>query len=790
MAYNEKQNISNQHTGTEASTLELQRLILETAEEAFCLFSAGEEKVIAYNRRFAELFDLDSSWLDEHPTVEQVASLMFQMEQPQFVDRDTYVEKVLARHHMPGEHEIESHLRDGRIFIGRTKAAVTGERLYTMHDVTAERSILRELESERQRLSSMVEHAPVAYYVIDCNSRLTVEISRSIHYLTGLTSDRFVGKCHELDDQIHPEDQQVVIKKIREAVNNRSSFDVYYRRYHLDGSIRWFRDMAEPIPVSSDNSVDDPLQMAGVIIDITRQKNAERKLRDSERRFRELIEGIADFVFYEHDSDRNLTYVSPSVRDVLGFEPEELLGHRFGELDRTEKGEGLASALQAVSTAIKTKSRQPQYEVAMRHNSGRTVTMGVVEYPVVVGGKVVGFRGVARDISNVRHMQRKLRERERLAILGTFAGGLAHDLNNLLLPIRAGLDTLERDPTPVQVQKRVDSIRLATDHIAELTTKLLMWTRNESSDASSSYITDIEQWAENALAFFRDAVREGDKPSLIRVQLHVDNPPKNAKIDPDLLKQAVLNLVLNARDSMSTGGTIQININTSPESWRQSIDDTDELFDSQEGDHPAATHDDEKEQRGVRITVTDQGCGMDESIQERAFDPFFSTKSRGKSTGLGLALVRSIIRTNGGNVHIRSRLGQGTSIILDIPGTDTVIEKSLSVNLAQTEGKALIGIADPWMAAFVNNCISKAGFVGRIEPKSLPLQGDIVWILDQNVVEPDIARKCMEDRPDLVVFGLGKPDSLIHWPDGILWVEGSLDADVIRSAIDSAITTD
>lgn len=773
---------------TEVRLSDMQRLILDTADEAFCLFSAGDERVITYNQRFADFFDISPDWLETQPTVADVARVMYRIERSPEPDEGSYVEKVLDRHHRPGRREIELRLHDGRVLVGKSQAAPSGERLYTFTDVTNERRFLWQLQAERERLMSMVEHAPVAYYVIDCQSGVTSEISRSIHYLTGLSSDSFLGRRHESDDQIHPEDQPVVASVIRNAVLNRRSYDIQYRRYHRDESIRWFRDMAEPIPDPDlDRALGRSRQMAGVIIDITRQKAAERQLRESERRFRELIEGISDLIFYEHDTDRRLTYLSPSVQHVLGYQPRELIGSRFGEQKEDKTRWALEPALEAVETAIRTRSRQPQYEVTMVHKSGRPVTLEVMEYPVISGNDVVGFRGVARDVTTLRTIQRALRERERLAILGTFAGGIAHDLNNLLLPIHAGLDTLERDPTPERVRSRVAAIRRATEHIAELTTKLLIWTRNETADDTGQITRDVPNWIREAVTFFRESIRSVDdkQPSLVRVQLVVNDPPADARVDPNLLRQALLNLILNARDAMATGGSIELRIEKSPPDWKhdpKGLRLADRLIDCPDSDDETSVTD---ERPGIRFTVTDDGCGMDAATQERAFDPFFSTKPRGKSTGLGLALVRSIVQSVGGVMRITSELGRGTSITLDFPVPEEhEIESTFEDERSRIiEGDALVSLRDPWLAAFVNTCVQKAGLAVRVDVSDRPQPRDVVWVTEPAVTVPDEARRVLDQHPGLTMICIGVRDSHEPWPDGILWLEGSLDAASVQRAL-------
>lgn len=555
------------HGEWESRLADLDRLVLQTADEGFALFSSEDPpRLESFNHRFAAIFDLDPDWLRERPTVAQWAAAIYDRHHRSSGDPKAYIDRVVRQHAADSVREIELRLNDGRFIVGRNQPAPDGGRLYTFRDITIERRVLGELQAERQRLSLMVEHGPVAFYVVDCPTNVCVEIGRAIQHLTGHAAEELIGVTREWGHLIHPDDWPGVRDRLREAVVRHQPYDLEYRIHHTSGGVRWFRDMAEPVP----DFEGLPPQMAGVLVDITRTKAAEHGLRESERKFRELIEGITDVMFYEHDSDRRLTYVSPSSRRIIGRDPEELVGSRFGDTDvgGTGGGEGLVLARASVSAAIQSGRRQPTYEVRINHSDGRPVVLEVMEYPVTSHGEVHGFRGVARDVTEIRNMERRLRERERLAILGTFAGGLAHDLNNLLLPIRAGLDALERDPDPTRVHERVSVVRRATDHIAELTGKLLVWTRQESAGKSGIIVRDVRKWAEDVSGLLSDAVTsESAHQAVIKVHMVVDRPPRAARIDPDLLKQAVLNLVLNARDAMPEGGTIAVRVERSPGCW-------------------------------------------------------------------------------------------------------------------------------------------------------------------------------------------------------------------------------
>ncbi len=760
---------------------DLAQLILDTAEEGFCLFSAGDQKVVAYNQQFAEYLNLDPAWLAEQPTAEDVAKAIYEREQPRpGHDMTSYLRRILDRHRRDDDWNMEMRLADGRTIVGRTQAAPTGERLYTARDITQVRHIMHELEEERARLSRMVEHAPAAYYVIKCDDLHITEVSRSIEFLTGHSVKSFLGGPQSWVHNAHDEDLHFVRNNREPAIRDQQSFDIHYRRIHKDGSTRWFREMAEVMPRRSGQRDQCP-HMAGVLIDITRQKVAEANLRDSERRFREIIEGIPDLIFYEHDPDRFLTYLSPSVNDILDFAPHEMIGKRFGEISGGDEADtDLEQAHRYVAEAIRTGRRQPRYEIRVRNKVGEQIMLEIFEYPVVdTRGKVVGFRGVARDITTMRTLERKMRERERLAILGTFAGGLAHDLNNLLLPIRASLETLERSDDPKVVAERAEAIRRATEHIGDLVKKLLFWTRQDSTMAQRAIVTNLRGWANEVVKLYFESVQGEDSnsptsepPPPIRVDLDYRDPQDSVSIDPDLLTQAVLNLVFNARDAMPKGGKITIIVDRAPDDWAT------HLTAEETGEN--AMHDENAHLRdAVRFTVVDEGIGMDESVIDRAFDPFFSTKTRGKSTGLGLALVRTIVQTAGGTTQIESTRGVGTSIHIDIPTAYGERRSSSRVHEAG-RGSAVIRVSDPMSSAFIANGLDQLGFDTRTDLHGFPEPADRLWVIGTKDVDPRDVKSIVDRQRDLYVLAIGTCSNQMAWPATTIWHEGAINTSNLR----------
>lgn len=356
--------------------------------------------------------------------------------------------------------------------------------------------------------------------------------------------------------------------------------------------------------------------------DATERHLAEEALRVSEEKFRRLVEDINDVIFTA-DARGVLTYVSPAARRVMGWAPEELEGKHFSclvppdDLPRVERR--FAEVLQ---------QRLGPFEFRYKHGNGEVRWARSVSTPVVRDGETVGLSGVLSDITESRRVQEQLHTVQKMEALGQLAGGVAHDMNNLLQAMLSTVALVKANPTlTASVRTHCQELE---DHIrrgAALVRQLLLFSRRETARRE---VIDLNRTLAGVVTMLRRLLRENVKLRVV---------PANAQLfvagDHGQLEQVIINLVVNAADAMPGGGVVEVRTGAEDDS--------------------------------VWLAVRDRGCGIAPEIRERIFEPFFTTKEAGQGTGIGLAVVHGIVTGCGGYVEVASVPGEGSTFTVHLP---------------------------------------------------------------------------------------------------------------------------
>lgn len=339
----------------------------------------------------------------------------------------------------------------------------------------------------------------------------------------------------------------------------------------------------------------------------------------SQPSFRLLIENTADGVLVV-DLFGSVLYANPAAGQILGHSREELLHVPLG----------------------RPVTRGETAEITVRRPDGKPaeVEMRVVE--VTWDGKPALLASL-RDISARRAQEERQRQSQKLEAVGRLAAGIVHDFNNLIAVFESGLRLLERqltqDPADPKVGRLIEELLKRTQNGSALTQQLLAFSRRQPL---SPQATDLNERIQSLTSLLERTLGSG-----VRVQLDLAPTPCLVLIDPNQLDTAILNLAVNARDAMAGTGILTI----------ETGQDLSSDFDIPEGfNDPFA-----------RITVRDTGCGMSKEVLAQVFEPFFTTKGEGEGTGLGLSQVYGFVHQSGGQVHIESEVGRGTSIHLFLP---------------------------------------------------------------------------------------------------------------------------
>ncbi|MBX3498502.1 MAG: PAS domain S-box protein [Alphaproteobacteria bacterium] len=366
--------------------------------------------------------------------------------------------------------------------------------------------------------------------------------------------------------------------------------------------------------------------MAGRLRD--ERLRAEAALRDSEARFRDFANASSDW-FWETDAERRFTHFGGAALKMIGFEQARALGRRAFEVASLRPSEDV----DAISRAIAERRPFRDAIYSYRQRADETRYLRVSGVPIFdAEGRFAGYRGVAADITEERRAREARQQREKLAALGQLAGGVAHEINNMLHPVLNFAREAREVPPSREADRRryLDIVIDNTRKAGEIVSRVLAFARGEAARPRE---IDLAQALRDALDLARGAL-----PPEVVLEADVPASCGFARVAPAEITQVVLNLTVNAVQAMKGGGTLGISLARGASG-------------------------------GARLIVSDTGEGMDEATRARLFEPFFTT--RGESgTGLGLSVVYGIVTSWRGAIGVESRPGGGTRFTIDIPAAD------------------------------------------------------------------------------------------------------------------------
>jgi PAS domain S-box-containing protein len=376
----------------------------------------------------------------------------------------------------------------------------------------------------------------------------------------------------------------------------------------------------------------------GTIVDLSAQRAAEQRFEREQALFRAIFESLPDPVVI-CDPAGAIRLVNPSFARVFGYSEGELLGDSISSLfENPETWQGFV-AEQAGSREAKAKPNQARF----RRKSGELFPAETVDAAIVgSSGSALGRLVLIHDVTAERQQEAILLQAQRMEAVGQLTGGVAHDFNNLLTVILGNIELLEPNLKDDLSQSLASEAREAAEMGARLTDRLLTFARRQRLETEKLNLNEF------ALGLTELLRRTIGAPIDLSTALAPDLWP--TKADPAQVENAVLNLVLNARDAMPEGGRLVI------ETFNATLDDADIV--SAPGMSPGDY---------VVLSVADTGHGMPPDVQVRAFEPFFTTKTAGKGSGLGLATIYGFARQSGGNVTIYSEVGKGTTVNIYLP---------------------------------------------------------------------------------------------------------------------------
>jgi PAS domain S-box-containing protein len=503
----------------------------------------------------------------------------------------------------------------------------------TIQDVTEQKTVETALAESRVLLRQIIDTIPATISVRDLQGRY-VFANDALAKFHGRTVDWFPGRSlDELYDAIYV---RQVLEVDRQIINTGQK-QAFHRleHHHADGRIGTWFTLRTPIHDAAGRIQ----YVMSVALDVTEAKQLEGALQESEKRFRSIADSIPALIWMT-DKTSQCIFLNKQWSDFTGRPAAEELGHGYLESIHPEDR---AASIEAEHEMMASRGHMTdEYRLRRRDGIYRWFLDTMVPR-FSAHGDYLGHMGILIDIDDRRALEEKLRQVQRLEVIGNLAGGIAHDFNNLLTVVIGNLDLIGVNPQDVDRVTRLSATALqAAERGAALVHRMVAFSRQQTLNPRRIELNELVTRASQML---RHSLEKS-----IEIELKLAPDLGTAIADAGQLEDSMLNLALNARDAMPNGGRLTIETANSTFGPNGSPNDA-EL---KPGDY-------------VMLTVSDTGTGMTPEVLAQAVQPFFTTKEVGKGSGLGLSMVYGFVKQSGGHLEIDSEIGKGCRIKIYLP---------------------------------------------------------------------------------------------------------------------------
>ncbi|HEY2515315.1 MAG TPA: PAS domain S-box protein [Polyangiaceae bacterium] len=585
------------------------------------------------------------------------------------------------------------------------------------------------LQASEERLRAVTDIARVGLVIVDQDHRYRYA-NRCYVEILKLPSADLVGK--RVSDVLPAAYEEQIRPRLERAFRGeRVNYELT-----LPGAPGAEGERRYAVSYEPSSHAGEPI-VAVVILDVTERRQADVALRESEERFRQIAENIREVFWVTNASKTEMLYVSPAYAAIWGRSCESLYASPADWLEAIHP-EDRKRVEAAARTRQTTDSYQETYRIVQPDGSIRWIHDRA--FPVYdAGGAVARIVGLASDITKERTLEEQFRQAQKMEAVGRLAGGVAHDFNNILAVILSYAALLQEQFEPGD-ERAVDleEIGKAGRRAAELTRQLLLFCRQEVMEPRridlNATVGSLRRMIERIVG--EDIVIDTER-------LHAT---RSVQADPSHLDQILLNLVVNARDAMASGGTL-------------TVETADVVLDESFRSPFLPT----KPGPYVMVAVTDTGGGMDAATQARIFEPFFTTKERGKGTGLGLSTVFGVVQRGGGTLRVKSEPGRGARFELYLPraeGHPDVEAMPSARRHGKRRGRILVVDDDRAVGTAASRSLARLGYevveaAGPLDALKLAAEAQQPFdLLLTDVVMPKLGGPALAERMETLQPGM------------------------------------
>lgn len=546
----------------------------------------------------------------------------------------------------------------------------------------------------------------------------------------------------DLISMLHPEDQIKMRAAVEKAIASGGSADLQARLTSPRG-----RQVHVRIILQAERREGRTVRLHGTMQDITDLVMAERQLRETRDFYELTLNAVPTPVTYI-DANMQVTYVNRALEEWLEQPRDAIIGRHLREITASDSWVTMA----------------PQYAAAMRGETVLATQSGIrngrmrewqnhLVPQIAPSGEVMGFFSILYDLTEIKRLESRLLQAQKMEAIGQLTGGVAHDFNNLLGVVIGNLQLIERsvadDPS---IARKVHTAMRAAARGADLTKRLLAFARRQILDPT---VVDLNKQLSGLTDLMQRSL--GDS---IEVRMVQSPDLWHTRVDAGQFENAILNLAINARDAMPQGGRLTVRTQNMV---------IDSVFCAE---HPQVEPGDY-----VSVSVTDSGCGIEPEVLRRVFEPFFTTKESGKGSGLGLAMVHSFAEQSGGIATIESKQGRGTTVQILLPRSqeaqvereDTIVSK-----VAPGGSETILVVEDDAdLRETVVTALSQLGYRALQAPNAAaairllsgPEKIDLLFtdvMMPGGMLGPALAKRAREMRPDIeVLFTTGYAETTV-----------------------------
>jgi len=468
-------------------------------------------------------------------------------------------------------------------------------------------------------LAKMEELAKVGYWEWDSTPGW-VTCSPGVYEIFGL--EQIVAPIVDVDmfhSRVHPEDRDRYLTFMHEAETCLESYDIEYRILRADGELRVLREMGKTVF----GSTGKPIRLLGIIQDITERKKTEQHLRESEQRYRSLMEQNSSIGIIEVDVSGWIVKANQRFLTITGYAQSEVAHRSYIDFVSVDD---LSRVRESYLNALYRDLQEP-VDILLVHKSGHSIEVALTISPIVVHGENFGFFAMMKDLTEERHREAALLKTEKLSVVGQLAAGIAHEIRNPLTTLKGFLELIRESSDFTSIERYCGIMSGELNRVESITNELLLLAKPQTVvfqaiDLRVIVQSVVDLLTSQALLHNVEIVAEYGDAALVS---GVENQ----------LKQVFLNVMKNAIEAMPEGGRLRIYMHR-------------------------------HEQMAV-VTFEDEGCGIPEQRIPRLGEPFYTTKEKG--TGLGLMTSYRIVHSHGGSILLSSEIGKGTVVAIELPGS-------------------------------------------------------------------------------------------------------------------------